>query len=64
MIKEQSRIDRLWRNHAGEVDFKKVIKLILITSAVITIIIQLTDPNFINDFIHGFREGYKAGTVK
>lgn len=35
MIKEQSRIDRLWRNHAGEVDF-----------------------------IHGFREGYKAGTVK
>lgn len=64
MIKEQSRIDRLWYNDAGKIDFKKVIKLILITSAVITIIIQLTDPNFINDFIHSFREGYKAGTVK
>ncbi|MGL5618173.1 MAG: hypothetical protein ACRDDC_00840 [Tannerellaceae bacterium] len=64
MMKEQSRIDRLWYNDAGEIDFKKVIKLILITSAVITIIIELTDPNFIHDFIHGFREGYKAGTVK
>lgn len=64
MMKEQSRIDRLWYNDAGEIDLKKVIKLILITSAVITIIIELTDPNFINDFIHSFREGYKAGTVK
>lgn len=64
MMKEQSRIDRLWYNDAGKIDFKKVIKLILITSAVITIIIELTDPNFINDFIHSFREGYKAGTVK